>query len=477
MNILKQNAPLFNVGQRALDICILLGITWLVGKKFGPPELMQVFAIYGSLILFVVFSLLNMYKSWRNSSLFSQIKFLVFAWFLVLIVFNLIILLLSNEQQLAVLWPYGLFKCPEFSYWALFLLMGLALIRVTSKIALNLAREKGYNQRSAVIVGTGEAGIKLAEYLDQNKWMGITLKGFFDDQLSEGEIITASLHKPGKVIGPIETCPEFARTSNLDMVFIALPMRAENTINTLIWGLGTRGITVYMVPDLFTLGIQKARVNYMGDLPLMDLNLFPGWKRSFDILFSLLTIILTFPLWLLIIAFIKIEDGGPIFYKHQRVMESGKYFNCLKFRSMHMNADKRLKTLLAQNPDLRKEWEQSYKLKIDPRITRVGKFLRKTSLDELPQFINVISGEMSVVGARPIVFEELEKYYKKTALTYCATKPGITGPWQCGQRSDTVDYTERVELDRKYVLTCSLWLDLKIILKTIWRVLRPRGAY
>jgi hypothetical protein len=126
---------------------------------------------------------------------------------------------------------------------------------------------------------------------------------------------------------------------------------------------------------------------------------------------------------------------------------------------------------------LRDEWERTYKITHDPRVTMVGMFLRKMSLDELPQFLNVLAGHMSVVGARPVVPGELAKYYNKTALTYCATKPGITGLWQCGKRSDTEDYSERVELDRWYVLNSNIWLDITIIFKTIKSMLSGRGAY
>jgi lipopolysaccharide/colanic/teichoic acid biosynthesis glycosyltransferase len=144
---------------------------------------------------------------------------------------------------------------------------------------------------------------------------------------------------------------------------------------------------------------------------------------------------------------------------------------------MHIKADQRLRELLDQNPDLCEEYERTYKIKDDPRITKIGKILRKTSLDELPQFLNVIMGEMSVVGARPVLPPQFETHYNNIALTYCATRPGITGPWQIGARSDTNDYRERVELDRLYVLNCSFWLDIKIIFKTVWRILRPKGAY
>jgi lipopolysaccharide/colanic/teichoic acid biosynthesis glycosyltransferase len=210
---------------------------------------------------------------------------------------------------------------------------------------------------------------------------------------------------------------------------------------------------------------------------LIDFNVFPSWKRSFDVLFSITMILVTFPFWIIIMALIKIEDGGPVFYRHPRIMESGKTFNCLKFRTMYVDADKRVAEILQNDSSLRKEWEKNYKLKNDPRVTRLGKYLRRTSLDELPQLFNVLVGQMSIVGARPVVPEELEKYYKETALSYCAMKPGLTGPWQVGKRNDIDDYRERVALDHWYALNSSIWLDLKIICKTVLRVVRPKGAY
>lgn len=477
MNFLRKHAQIINITQRILDIFILLFITWLVSKNYGSNELNKVFAIYGSLLMVVIFSLLGIYKSWRETSIINQIKVLFFAWLFVLVVFNCIIFLLSNKEQLEILLPFGLFNAPEFIYWSGFVLTGLCIERIIVKILLHYFREKGYNQRRAVIAGAGEIGIKLAEYINENSWMGIQFIGFFDDHLQENHIVKSSPNLYKKIIGTIEQCCDFTLQKQIDMVFIALPMSAEKQIDRLIWSLGTKGIAVYILPDLFTMGVQKSKIHYLGDLPLMDFNLFPAWKRIFDIIFSLFIIVLTFPVWLLIIALIKLEDGGPVFYKHSRVMENGKKFFCLKFRTMHVDADQRLKVLLEQNPNLCKEWETCYKLKNDPRITKVGKLLRRSSIDELPQFLNVIAGDMSVVGARPVVSEELEKYYKKTALTYCSMKPGITGLWQVGKRSDTSDYDERVEIDRSYVVKCSIWLDLKIISKTIWRIIRPRGAY
>jgi lipopolysaccharide/colanic/teichoic acid biosynthesis glycosyltransferase len=180
---------------------------------------------------------------------------------------------------------------------------------------------------------------------------------------------------------------------------------------------------------------------------------------------------------LFIALLIKLSDGGPVFYRHKRITAAGKTFNCLKFRTMKVGADRELKKILDENEELKKEWEQHFKLKNDPRITPVGRFLRRTSLDEFPQFINVLRGDMSVVGARPIVGDELNDFYKESAGRYCSMKPGITGPWQVGRRSDVDEYGERVRMDDWYILNYSLWTDIKIIAKTVYCMVKGNGAY
>jgi undecaprenyl-phosphate galactose phosphotransferase len=207
------------------------------------------------------------------------------------------------------------------------------------------------------------------------------------------------------------------------------------------------------------------------------MNLSKILRRIFDILFSILVLILTFPLFIAIVIAIKLTDKGPIFFKHKRVGLNGKTFEVIKFRTMYPDAQEKLKELLEKDPKAREEWEKTFKLKNDPRVTPIGKFLRKTSLDELPQFINVLKGEMSVVGPRPVTEEELKKYYGDKAKYYLSVKPGITGYWQVEGRSDVEDYKKRVEMDVWYVKNRSFWLDLKIILKTIKVILTGKGAY
>ncbi|MBA2369630.1 MAG: sugar transferase [Candidatus Protochlamydia sp.] len=200
-------------------------------------------------------------------------------------------------------------------------------------------------------------------------------------------------------------------------------------------------------------------------------------KRIFDIFFSILFLCLGLPLFLCIALLIVATSPGKVIYSHERIGRGGKPFRCYKFRSMYRDADTRLKELLLFNPCLRKEWESSYKLKNDPRITRVGSFLRKTSLDELPQFWNVLKGDLSIVGPRPVIKAEMEQHLGIKAYKILSIRPGLTGLWQVSGRSDIQCYEKRIELDEYYVDNRSIGLDLKLIVKTIPVMLFSKGAY
>ena len=197
-------------------------------------------------------------------------------------------------------------------------------------------------------------------------------------------------------------------------------------------------------------------------------------KRCIDVVVSLLAIVVLSPL-LAVLAVISKLDGGPIVFSHTRVGLDKSLFRCYKFRSMHADAEKRLSELLARDEDARQEWNTHFKLKDDPRITSLGLFLRKSSLDELPQLINVLKGDMSLVGPRPVIEEELVLYGEYES-DYLSARPGITGLWQVSGRND-LDYDERVTLDATYVRNWTHALDLRILLKTVLVVLTRRGAY
>lgn len=199
-------------------------------------------------------------------------------------------------------------------------------------------------------------------------------------------------------------------------------------------------------------------------------------KRALDIVGALIFFLLFG--WLFIVVWIGVllTTGSPAIYKHPRIGRNGKTFFCLKFRSMVVNSDEVLKQLLQTNSAAHDEWFHTFKLKDDPRITKFGKFIRKTSLDELPQFWNVLVGDMGLVGPRPVVQKELTEKYGPASVFYTSMRPGITGPWQIGGRSD-LSYAERVSLDTEYVKNWTVFGDLKIVISTVMVVLNNKGSY
>jgi Undecaprenyl-phosphate galactose phosphotransferase WbaP len=198
-------------------------------------------------------------------------------------------------------------------------------------------------------------------------------------------------------------------------------------------------------------------------------------KRALDIAISAAVILAGLPLFALVALLVKVSSRGPVFFGHRRLGFGGKSFRAWKFRTMRPNADKLLQKYLDSNPDARAEWEESFKLRKDPRVTWIGHFLRKSSLDEFPQLWNVIRGEMSLVGPRPIIADEAEKYGRVFKL-YTDVKPGITGLWQVSGRNNT-SYEERVQLDNYYVRNWSPWLDIHILARTVSTLIRGSGAY
>jgi Undecaprenyl-phosphate galactose phosphotransferase WbaP len=198
-------------------------------------------------------------------------------------------------------------------------------------------------------------------------------------------------------------------------------------------------------------------------------------KRGFDIAFATVTLLLVAPLMVLIALSIWLHDRGPVFYGQSRIGHRGRSFRCLKFRSMVPNADAVLRELLERDPEARLEWQTTHKLKDDPRCTAFGRFLRRTSLDELPQLINVMRGDMSLVGPRPIVLAET-RFYGNELAAYHRARPGVTGLWQVSGRSDT-SYETRVNLDSRYVRDWSFGSDIAILMRTVAVVLSSKGSY
>ncbi len=286
------------------------------------------------------------------------------------------------------------------------------------------------------------------------------------------------------VVKNIRALQYLVRSKDVDTVIIASPPNSHERISELYAEISRLIRNILVVPPLRGFAILNAKLeplffknfllihhqNRLKDPISMTL------KEVLDKLLGIALLPILLPVMLIIYIIIKLDSRGPAIYAHERIGKDGKVIKVFKFRTMYEDADKRLEEILQNNPEARKEWNTHFKLKNDPRVTRVGKFLRKTSLDELPQIFNILKGDMSFVGPRPVMREEIEEFYKDNAKYYTQVKPGITGLWQVSGRNKT-DYPTRVFLDSWYVLNWSLWLDFMIVLKTFKVIILMEGAY
>ncbi|MCL2129947.1 MAG: undecaprenyl-phosphate galactose phosphotransferase WbaP [Treponema sp.] len=275
--------------------------------------------------------------------------------------------------------------------------------------------------------------------------------------------------------------PELVNRYNIKMAIVAMPNLNQEEMTRII----NNSVSVFrynvLIPDFFNINnIWMSVKDFDGILGLATSHrLKMYWnlaiKRFFDLGIIIVGGILILPFLLFIALLIKITSPGPVLYGHQRLGLNGKLFNAYKFRSMVMDAEKKLDEVLRADGRLRDEWEASHKLKNDPRITKIGKILRRTSFDEFPQLLNILKGEMSLVGPRPVTDKEIIKY-GENATRILSVKPGLTGLWQVSGRSDT-DYVERISYDLYYIQSWSVWLDIWIMYKTPGAILKGKGAY
>lgn len=241
---------------------------------------------------------------------------------------------------------------------------------------------------------------------------------------------------------------------------VAVPGMPARELVALVNRLQREAASVLVIPDLFNNLASPVNVLF---------------NRSFDLAAGTVVLLLALPLMAAIAVAVKLDSPGPVIFAHRRIGRGGREFKCYKFRTMVVNAEAVLQELLSKDPALRAEWKRDFKLKNDPRITRVGRFLRRTGLDELPQIFNVLKGEMSLVGPRPIVKKEVLRFGPYIDDFYLV-RPGITGLWQVSGRND-IDYGDRIRLESWYVRNWSLWLDITILIRTFGVVLARRGAY
>ena len=331
------------------------------------------------------------------------------------------------------------------------------------------------------LIGFGPQGKHVYQYLRKNATYGIRPVVVVNGVDKEGdEVETNSLEVPEIAIADLANDHLLLARCGIKTAILAPSEIPENLKNRLVdeqqFGLDR----LILISSLTWIGGSAVVPHDLGGLLGLEVerNLLhvreQFLKRLLDIGFSIFICLVGLPFIMLSAFLIKLDSPGPIFYKQRRVGKGGKGFWLWKFRTMVSDADSILEKQLSTNPELLAEWVATRKLKYDPRITRVGRFLRKTSLDEFPQFINVLAGEMSVVGPRPIVKDEI-KFYKEGFKLYTQVSPGVSGLWQVSGRSDT-SYENRVVLDEYYIRHWSIWMDIHIIIRTIWVVLKRDGA-
>ncbi len=324
---------------------------------------------------------------------------------------------------------------------------------------------EGIGVKNLLILGAGEVGQKVANYLDRNKQLGLVVKGFLDQ----------NLHDNPRVLGTIEDLPEVARSQFADEVIITIPFLRPLILQAIVQA-RLNNLDVKIVPDLYGNSGRGAVLEQMGSLSVLSLYREPIpmlgrlVKRSMDVVGSALAVLLFAPLGAALSLAIKMDSPGPILYRAPRVGKKGRHFVCYKFRTMVSNAD-------ALKPTLRRRNEHrgaTFKIANDPRITRIGRFLRKYSLDELPQFWNVLQGEMSMVGPRPHPLDDYAKY-DLAHLRRLDVTPGLTGLWQITARG-SASFEDTVLLDLQYIENWSIWLDMKLLVKTFGAVFGGTGV-
>ncbi|MBW5912700.1 undecaprenyl-phosphate galactose phosphotransferase WbaP [Klebsiella pneumoniae] len=357
----------------------------------------------------------------------------------------------------------------------IFILFLVPFSRILTKYLLN---KLGYWQRDTWIIGSGNNAIEAYKAIISEQNLGLKIIGFI---ASEGGV------RAGETINGIKVISndiDWLRGEDKKTQFIvAVESHQSEMRNSWLRNFMIQGFRyVSVIPTLRGMPLDSTDMSFIFSHEVMIFRVQQNLaklssrtlKRLFDIIASIAIIILLSPVLLYICRQVK-KDGGPAIYGHERIGKDGKPFKCLKFRSMVTNSKDVLNELLQNDPEAKREWDTTFKLKNDPRITKIGAVLRRTSLDELPQLFNVLKGEMSLVGPRPIITAELERYNEEVDY-YLLSKPGMTGLWQVSGRSD-VDYETRVYLDAWYVKNWSMWNDIAILFKTVGVVLKKDGAY
>ena len=377
---------------------------------------------------------------------------------------RLLLIHMLLEALLMLILDYDHMSRLHMLYFYVLFGIGLIMFRIALKKALKYARAKGYNYRRVVIVGTGETAMKISEVLESDLSYGFRVLGFFGDT-------PASTKKGNRIIAGLDGLEPFLQKNQVQEMYVALTSDKPEVIRQIIFLAEKYMVRIKFIPNFYsyTRG-RHVSINFYGQIPVLMVRKEPlesaanrVFKKLFDVVFSLLIILFLFS-WLfpILIVLVKLSSKGPVFFRQQRTGEGNVEFTCLKFRTMRVN-------------ELSDELQATSK---DPRITRIGRFMRKTNLDELPQFFNVITGSMSVVGPRPHMLKHTEQYSAliDNYLVRHFAKPGITGWAQVngfrGETKELFDMEKRVEYDIFYIENWSFLLDLRIIWLTVWNMVK-----
>jgi putative colanic acid biosynthesis UDP-glucose lipid carrier transferase len=461
--LIRAHTPKIMVVQRLMDMLLVVGSFFITSWFYDIPvgKYHFEFAVISALCFYVVGQARGIYGSWRINTITSEIVEIITVWILafalVLVVAYVTKTSATFSRRVVLTW---LLACPSI----------LVVSRLSVRMLLHELRSRGRNTRSVAIVGTNRAAHQLVRQIDAMPWAGLVFKGYYDDPPVEPSL---SELPPG-LSGDVSELLAQARAGKIDAIYIALPMHEEQRIIDLLNRFSDTTASVYFLPDSFIFELMNARWISLNGMPIISIHETPfygvdGWvKRMEDlVLGAVILAVIALPMLLIALA-VKLTSPGPVLFKQRRYGLNGEVVSIWKFRSMTVCEDG------ADIPQAKRG---------DARITPLGVFLRKTSLDELPQFINVLQGSMSVVGPRPHAVAHNEEYRRLIHgyMLRHKVKPGITGWAQVnGWRgeTDTLEKMQkRVDCDLHYIQNWSLWLDLKIVWMTIWQVLAGRNAY
>lgn len=450
-------------------IAILLALllsSWLrpsleLGKPLPEANALLPWSVYGlaCLIWGIGFVLLDVYHLQKNLHAIDEIQRLIAAHAATTLAFaGALYFSFRDVSRLQVL------------YFALLSLFLLLTYRLTFRLFLRFFGQHRYGARRVLIVGAGRAGRQVGQMVIQHSWTGLSLVGFMDDNTQADTLGYPHL-------GPLDHCVEVTQTQRVNEIIFTLPRYAHDKLANLVAALDTLKVNVRVMPNFMDLVFLRSEVEDLGGMPLVTLRepaldpLQRLIKRIFDLLVGNLVFILALPIMAIIALLIKFDSPGPIIFKQQRAGENGWPFNMYKFRTMVHDAEAQHEQLIqktATGLPLHKFYD-------DPRVTRFGRFLRHTSLDELPQLVNVLKGEMSLVGPRPELPWLVDKYEPWQRKRF-EVPQGLTGWWQVNGRSDKLMHLHTDE-DLYYIKHYSLWLDIQILWRTVKAVIDRRGAF